>query len=65
MSDGHSLADRWWREPHTEHVQRPLEPIVCKKHGPFMPRHIADGDCPHCWHEMCDTDTPYHFPLKD
>ena len=46
--------DRQWREP-TAHVQRPLEPICCATHGLWMPRHIADGDCPDCYHGMCDS----------
>ena len=62
MSDGHSLADRWWREPHTEHVQRPLDPVVCKVHGPYKPFSIIHMDCPQCLDGDGPYD-PYHFPL--
>jgi hypothetical protein len=30
-----------------------------------MPRHIADGDCPDCWREMCDDDDMWDlFPQR-
>lgn len=58
--------DRQHRETRA-HIQRPLEPIICRRHGPFMPRHIADGDCPACYLEQSDSykDTFYRPLPKD
>jgi hypothetical protein len=57
--------DRQWREPRDTHQQRALSPIECKRHGLWMPRHIADGDCPDCYREMCDGDDMWDlFPRR-
>ena len=56
--------DRQHHAPRDPHVQAPLEPITCPRHGPWMPRSIIDGDCPECWREMCDQDTDYIAPAS-